>query len=97
MVQYGDDVDDSLAAVAAVAVRLEVRRRAVALVLIFASASVSRPGARFTKYLTIYHKIIVNLSYDRLMIVTYNVLSSFPGISQVSLRTLSQTIARFCK
>ena len=28
------------------------------------------PGARFTKYLTIYHKIIVSLSYDRLTIVT---------------------------
>ena len=31
---------------------------------------ISSPGARFTKYLTIYHTIIVSLSQDRLKIVT---------------------------
>ena len=56
---------------------------------------VQKFGARFTEYLTIYHKIIVSLSYDRRTLLTYNVLSSFPGISRVSLRTLSQTILRF--
>ena len=54
------------------------------------------PRARFTKYLTIYHKIILSLSQDRLMTVTYNVPSSFVGISQVILQTLSQTILRSC-
>jgi len=47
------------------------------------------------KNLTIYHKIIVSLSYDRRTLLTYDVLSSFPGISRVSLQTLSQTILRF--
>ena len=34
----------------------------------------SSPAARFTKYLTIYRKIIVSLSSDRLTIVTSKVL-----------------------
>ena len=41
-----------------------------------------------------YLKFIVGSTYD---IVTYNMLSSFLGISQVALRTLSQTILRFSK
>ena len=39
------------------------------------------PGVRFTKYLTIYHKIILSLSLDRLTIVTYNMLSFLLWIS----------------
>jgi len=38
-------------------------------------------GARFTKYLTIYPKIILSLSYDRLTIMTCNVLTFLLGIS----------------
>jgi len=37
-------------------------------------------GARFTKCLTIYHKIIVSLSKDRLTIVTYSLLRLLLGI-----------------
>jgi len=49
------------------------------------------------KYLTIYRKVIFCLSQDRLTTVTYDVLSSFLGMSQVRLRTPSQTISRFFK
>ena len=35
----------------------------------------TRDGPNFAKYLTIYHKIILSLSQDRLTIVTYSVLS----------------------
>jgi len=38
-------------------------------------------GARFTKYLAIYRKIIFSLSEDRLTIMTYNVLRFLWGIS----------------
>ena len=55
------------------------------------------PGARFTKYLTIYRKIIFSLSQDRLTIVTYHVLRFLLGISLTKVRTISQTILRFCK
>jgi len=37
---------------------------------ILRESSCYRSAARFTKYLTIYHKIILSLSYDRLTIVT---------------------------
>jgi len=38
-------------------------------------------GTRVTKYLTIYRKIILSLSQDRLTIMTYNVLRFLVGIS----------------
>ena len=41
----------------------------------------TRQQAQFTKYLTIYRKIIVSLSQDRLTIVTYNVLKLLLGLS----------------
>jgi len=49
-------------------------------------------GPDFSKYLTIYHKIILSLSSDRLTIATYNVLKFLPEILYANLRTLSQTI-----
>ena len=53
-----------------------------------------KPLARFTKYLTIYQKIIVSLivRYQLSTIVAYGVLRFLLGISQANLRTLSQTI-----
>jgi len=55
------------------------------------------PGARFTKYLTIYREIISSLSSDRLKIMIFNVLRFLLGISQANVRTLSETILWFCK
>jgi len=45
-------------------------------------------GARFQKYLTIYHKIILSISYDRLTIVTYDVLSSSEEYRKIILTIL---------
>jgi len=40
-----------------------------------------RPGALFTKYLTIFHKIVLSSSSDRVMIVTCDALRFLLGIS----------------
>ena len=54
-------------------------------------------AARFTKHLTICRTIISSLSCYRLVIVTYSVTRFFLGISRANVRTLCQTILRFCK
>jgi len=54
-------------------------------------------GVRFTKYLTIYHKITLRLSQDELTTVTYNMLRVLLWISLANLRTLPLMILQFCK
>jgi len=48
-----------------------------------------KPGARLTKYPTIYHKITLSLLQDRLTTVTYNVLRFLSGISYGKLNAVS--------
>ena len=59
-----------------------------------------RPRVQFTKYLTVYHEIILSLSQDQLKTSSYDsdlqcAKISVRNIVSYNLRTLSQTILVF--